>query len=212
MLDHNLAEWVKKTILTKQGVAGSSLNTDNTIVIQRDSFQPIHVAAISSSHVSADTICAIQREHNVNFIVNIKKDGIFEGSIYNTLFGRCGIGGMGDLLRCLREEDPTRYLNPEASFILRGLHQHSNVEQILRVAGNIYEARLNTRKTVRILSINDYDITVESVREALRQAQDFHVILKSNPNGRITEEAVVAANASKKPILKWRQLLGYLAQ
>jgi hypothetical protein len=210
MLDINLAQWAAKAIKAKDGVSDVRIVENNILTIERDSLPSFNVAAISTSFVDQNQFRQIMSLGNIDFLLNISKEGTFDGGIYAFTLGRCGLGGMGDLLRCLSEDSPRNYIDKEASFILRGLQQHSKVERVNRIRRNIYEIQLHSQKLVKVIAINDYDITAESIRNALQSDIKFNVIVKSNPNGRITNEAYAASKASEIPVLKWGQLLGYL--
>jgi len=58
------------------------------------------------------------------------------------------------------------------------------------------------------LLLNEYELSADHVRTAWDRYGTFNAILKTNPNGRITEAAIAAANSMGATIYMWGQLLG----
>ena len=63
-----------------------------------------------------------------------------QGIISGLLLMGFGIGGFGDIMRAINNENLTEYQNPETKFIMEGLKQHTNIYNIIKYTrGQGYE-------------------------------------------------------------------------
>jgi hypothetical protein len=95
-------------------------------------------------------------------------------------------------------------------FITRGLEQHDKVLKVRRLDNKRYEISRIALETVVIIALNDYDLGVESIRNAVSEFEKFDAVLKSNPNGSITSSALKLADSREIKTFKWGELMGKL--
>ena len=65
---------------------------------------------------------------------------------------------------------------------------------------------------MKVTLLYEYELTAEHVRTAREEYGDFAVIVKTNPNGGVTENAREVGKGLGIEILKWGQFLGRLNQ
>jgi len=148
---------------------------------------------------------------NPDFILHAVKEPIihegvigFMDSIHKVL------GGYSELFGVIRQGNNWPYWSSETRFIMRGLEQHTKVTNITRLDKKRYRISRRGLDDVVIVSIDDYDLSIESVRSAVDKYRSFDAVFKSNPNGRISTEAVQLAASLGIKVLTWRELLGKL--
>jgi hypothetical protein len=192
----------------------TNINYDSSndwLIVNRKRGISFYLGVMSQKIINLSDIHENCLKRGLNFLVNIPKEPYVHGNVLETLkLKEISFGGIGDLFRYINQEDNYPYVNPEVAFILRGISQHTEVSNIKRLDSRRYEIERYSHKTVIILALNDYDLSVESVRTGKELYKDFNVILSSNPNARVTSEALYLAKDLKIRILKFGQLLGYL--
>lgn len=185
---------------------------NNLSEITRKKGLPFKVFTISLEDVDYNTIEEIVNIYNdLNIIVNIKKGYKINGDAINFLHSKnVSFGGMGDLMRFSSQEDNSLTIDKEYDYISRGLRQHQQVESFERLDNKRVNIQRHSLSDVIAIMINDYEVSVESVRTAKDIYRDFKVIVKTNPNGRITTEAKLVAKSLKIEICTWGDFLGKL--
>jgi hypothetical protein len=117
---------------------------------------------------------------------------------------------MGDLMRFTQEKSNSLYVDKEYAFVKRGLKQHKKVLDLERLDNKrILIKRLKMKDVIAVMN-NDYDLGVESVRNTQEKFIDFKVLLSTNPNARITEDAEALARNLGIYICSWGKFLGKL--
>lgn len=208
---NNVQNWLIESIKKHDQVLSVNVETDNVINIQRREGIPLKVAAISLKVTSSTTVIDVVKEHSFEFLLNIPKDAYTIGEIFEYLDSKqISYGGLGDLYRILSENENWPYQQPEVSFIMRGLEQHSKVSSIKRLDDRRYSITRKNLPAVIVVALNDYDFNTESVRNGKQVYKTFDGILASNPNVRITGGAESVAETLGVKIYTWRQLLGAL--
>ena len=205
-----IVNWCQENVSKNDSVESIEIIDDNHVEIRCQNSEVYNVAVISESYITMDLIEKVIKD-NTQFLFNIKKEPLIEGEVLAYAeVKRFGIGGFGDIMRAINNENLTEYQNPETKFIMEGLKQHTNVYSIIRLDNRRYKVIKIGFKEDTILALNNYDLTAEKVREAKSKYRTFDVILASNPNARISSIANDVAKELGLKILTWRQLLGRL--
>lgn len=205
-----IVNWCHEKVSSNDNVESIEIIDDNHVEIRCQNSEVYNVAVISESYITMDLIEKVIKD-NTQFLFNIKKEPLIEGEVLAYAeVKRFGIGGFGDIMRAINNENLTEYQNPETKFIMEGLKQHTNVYSIIRLDNRRYKVIKIGFKEDTILALNNYDLTAEKVREAKSKYRTFDVILASNPNARISSIANDVAKELGLKILTWRQLLGRL--
>ena len=203
-----IVNWCQEKVSSNDNVESIEIIDDNHVEIRCQNSEVYNVAVISESYITMDLIEKVIKD-NTQFLFNIKKEPLIEGEVLAYAeVKRFGIGGFGDIMRAINNENLTEYQNPETKFIMEGLKQHTNVYSIIRLDNRRYKVIKIGFKEDTILALNNYDLTAEKVREAKSKYRTFDVILASNPNARISSIANDVAKELGLKILNWRQLLG----
>lgn len=208
--------WSKQFLIEKLQKFGSiqEINSvgENLVKITRKKGIDFIGFTMSMEKIDYQTIKEIcDSNSKLNFITNIKKQYCISSEALTYLEGKnISFGGLGDFMRFCNKDDNELIEDKEFSFVSRGLRQHIRVTNYKRLDNRrIKISRLGLPDVIGIM-INDYDISIESVRSAKDLYDDFKVIIKTNPNGKITSEAEEVANHLKIEICKWGDFLGKL--
>lgn len=146
-----------------------------------------------------------------DFFLNIKKDAHIAGelltlaSLYNF-----AIGDLSDLYRALKEKEISNYINPNISYIIRGLEQHSRVEDFSRLDNRRFRIKRKGLDDVTIIALDNYDLTADIVRSAIEKYGKFDAIFTSNPNCQRAKSCEIVAADAELKILSWGELMGEL--
>jgi hypothetical protein len=121
-----------------------------------------------------------------------------------------GWGGIGELFRAVDSEEDSDIQKKEYEFVERGLSQHDKVTKLIRVFDRVFEVHRSKFDPITVVLINEYELTAEHVRHAKATYGHFDAILKTNPNGRTTENARETAEKMSAEIFGWGEFLGRL--
>lgn len=101
-------------------------------------------------------------------------------------------------------------MNKEYGFVERGLQQHTEVTNLIRLYDRKYVVKRRRHNDVAVVLLNEYDLTADHVRTARERYGEFSDVLMTNPNGRASSAAELAAESMGAIIFKWGQFLGRL--
>lgn len=204
-------DWAQRKIVEHDQVLSAELISPNLISVKDKKGHDYRVATMDRASIDSKDLEKLLDTENVDFILNVSKEPYITGEALEFAENHdFAIGGVGDLYRALSDHNLSAYVNPEVSFILRGLRQHTRVAQVIRLDSRRYQIERFGLPTVVVLALNDYELTAESVRSAIDRFQPFDAILKSNPNGGLTEMSKIVARAAGVKILRWGELMGDL--
>ena len=166
---------------------------------------------MSLESIDSEDLKQLLGDEKVDFVLNVSREPYISAKALRfSNDNNFGIGGLGDLMRALRDHNLCNYVNPEVAFILRGLRQHTRVQNVTRMDNRRYNIERYDLPSVIIVALNDYDLTAESVRGAIDYFPKFKAILTSNPNCRRSKSSIIAASSAGIKILSWGEVLGYL--
>lgn len=187
------------------------LVSSNFLTVIHQDVGNINLATMSVSRIDENELNGLLNGSDVDFVLNVSREPyITQGALQLAEQGRFSIGGLGDAMRALRDGDTATYLNPEISFILQGLRQHSRVSSVVRLDNRRFETERHGLDSVKIIALDEYELTAEAVRNAIDSFPEFDAILKSNPNGGIADNSFSVASSAGIEIFRWGELLGAL--
>lgn len=205
--------WVAEKIKTHNAVQSVEVISHHAIRVVRKNGTTVVVGTIARERVTKDTIQPLLDAHpGMCFIVNVPKTGVFDGSSLRYAKGRnAGLGALGDLLRALGMTNVAAHVNPKTQWVEQGLTQHSRVTSFERLDDNRYLIRRRDRADVTVVFLNEYEMSAAAVRSAIANYSLFNAIVKTNPNGSVSDQAHDAAKAAGRRIIsKWGEFLGEL--
>ncbi|MCY0967969.1 hypothetical protein [Chryseobacterium wangxinyae] len=181
------------------------------LFITRDDYYKLQIIAIDDSFIDKNKVAELIQGEEVNYILTTDKNCFITGDVFEYLNNeKIVIGDFGDIFRILKKHQFFPYLNPTIKFVTQGLQQHDKVKDIVRLSKSTFLIERIIYEPVKILVLEDYNISIQSVRGAIEMFDKFDCILKFNPNGGIADNAYNLANEKKFKILKWGELLGEL--
>lgn len=210
--DNRSEDFLKNKLKDFDSAQEISSVSQNLINIKRKKGVEFSAFTMSLINIDYNTVKEICGSHpNISFIVNIKKQYNLSGEAMKYLSSRrISFGGLGDFMRFCNQKDNNEIEDKDFTFVARGLRQHDKVSSVERIDNRRLRInRIGLPEVVAIM-INDYDITAESVRSAKDLYRDFRVVIKTNPNGQITNEAENVAASLNVDICKWGIFLGKL--
>jgi len=205
-----MSQWIRDKLKGQSEVLEATLISPSVIEVQAKVVSG-KIQCIPKRSINEDDVRTAVEELNCNYIIHIKKTSVIHGSglSYCQKHG-VGIGSLGCALRAISAADFSLNHDKEADFILRGLNQHTAVRSVERVTNRIYGIDRSRHRSLRVMAINDYDITADSVRNHIANHGRCDLILSSNPYARESSEADFAAKQLNTEILTWAQLLAKL--
>lgn len=207
--------WSTKFMIDK--IDSHNINTIKQIEINfseiiRKEGLPFNVFTISLDSIELSLVKKITDKYsNLEIIVNIKKEYKINADALTFLHSKnISFGGLGDLSRFAGQKDNAITIDKEYDYISRGLRQHRKVKSFERLDNKRLLIHRYLLKDVTAIFINDYEVSIESVRSSIDVYQNFQIIVKTNPNGRITNEANNLAKSLNIEICSWGDFLGKL--
>jgi len=208
--DNWAASWACDKLISHDQILGVEPVEDHLIKMNvKDHEQEVLVATMSERKVYLANVPDVCRNSRIDFLLNIPKNAYFDGGLLsyaeNTPFG---VGGLGDLYTAANEKEFLEYLPKETRFILRGLRQHTAVSSVSRDNNRLYIVDRFGKDPLRVLALNEYDLTADTIRSGIDLYGNCDFVLASNPNCRLSGAAQDAARSAGIGVLMWRQLLG----
>jgi hypothetical protein len=207
--------WVATKITQLTDVIGSTVTTPFTFRVERKDRPPFEVLVLSYPQVT-DTVLnpLLAAAPHVSFVVNVPKDGVWtQSGIAVAGHHQCAFGGIAELMSAIHHklDDVSEFVKKENAFVERGLLQHDSVSHFDQEYDRVYMVHRLGMKSLRVVLLNEYELTAEHVRTARTKYGPFHIVLMTNPNGTSTKDAKEAAKGMQIAILPWRQFLGRLS-
>lgn len=205
------ASWCKGKLKDIEEVISIEVVGSNFLSVMHSETGKLHIATMSKTRIDADELDSLINGAPVDFVLNVSKEPYMtRDALQKSDDEGFSIGGLGDAMRALRDGNMAFYVNPEIGFILQGLKQHTRVSSVTRLDNRRFSINRHGLPTVCVLALNEYELTAESVRNAIDAFPKFDAILKSNPNGVISPKSISAALSGGIKIYKWGELLGAL--
>lgn len=202
--------WITDKLKSERKIRSIKIQ-DQILIITREDDAELQIIAIDDNYIDKDKVAELIQGKAVNYILTTDKNCFIAGNVFEFLNDKkIVVGDFGDIFRVLKQHRFFPYLNPTIKFVTQGLKQHDKVKKIVRLNKSTFLIERIIYEPVKILVLDDYNISIQSVRDAIDKFDKFDCILKSNPNGGIAENAYNLANEKKFKILKWGELLGEL--
>jgi hypothetical protein len=189
------AGWVSKVLSEQPDIAKATQLSPNLVDVERTE-QPGFLLGVTSVQLVTSEVVGpfFEGDLRPSFVVNIPKEGVWTGGAIEALRANSiAFGGMGDLHRAVREDDPRDYVFKEYAYVERRIRQHRRVTNIDRLYDRVWRVHRASRNTLDVAISNAYDLTADEVRTAHVRYAPFDLLFHTNIMGRITEEAHVAA-------------------
>lgn len=200
--------WCKEKLKSHDKIKSIEVLASNLISVTHIEFGSVIIATMSLAKISKTKLQEVIGEQKIDFVLNVSKEPYITAKALKYAHDSgFSIGGLGDAMRALRDGNLHNYISPEIKFILRGLRQHSKVNNIARLDNRRFQIERHGLPTVTILTLNEYELTADAVRNAIDQFPQFTAILKSNPNGRILDSSISVADHAEIKIYTWGELL-----
>jgi hypothetical protein len=206
------AKWVAERIAKHDNVKSVEVVSPNEIHVERKTGGSVNIATMSADRVDEEAVTALLMDkENIDFVVNIPKASYIVGNTFALAEERnFAFGGLGDLFGALGSESLRTYVNKEFEFVLRSLRQHTVVSEVTRLDDRRLLVQRKGLEPVTVLVLNDYELTADHVRNGIERYGQFQAIVRSNPNGRVTSAATMAADESGIRIFSWSEFFGQL--
>jgi hypothetical protein len=198
-----------------RGTSSYGLGTSpHTFRVDRPDLPSFEVLVFSSVSVTDDVLAPLlSSSPNVSIAVNVPKNAKWSRSGIATAAERnVAFGGMGDLMSAIGHKlwDIREFQKKENEFVERILRQHTSVSRIEQEADRAYRIFRTNGAALRIVLLNEYELTGDRVRAAVDEYGAFDIVLMTNPSGSATSDARSVSRELKIPLLTSRQLLGRL--
>ncbi len=210
-MDHG---FIDKALSEIQEVSNLTWESDNLLRITRRSKTDFLAGVLWEKRlVKLDDVTSLL-DSDVSVITNIPSSGLWSGDAIHACENRSVAWGRFGVLQSsiANYDDPSEHRDKQVYFAARGIQQHSRVVSFEFIFDKLFLAKLNNGKEVRIALVQAYDLTAEDLRDAHDKIGKFDVALKNNPNGRITPDSYDAAESMGVKVLKFGDLLGFLAR
>ena len=208
--------WVADKIKDLTDVDKVDISGQHLLVVSR-TLTPTFKAAVISKNVveAADIQSLFEAYDEIDIVVNVPSQARWSrGAVRLCLDAGIAFGGMSALTSAIDKhiKNVRTYPGKELDFVEGGLRQYSRVSEFIRDDERSYRVERRGLPAIRVVVLNDYELTGEQVRAARHRYGTFDAILMNNPNGEATKTAVQIGRELKIAILHWRQFLGWLNQ
>lgn len=207
--------WMAEQIKKMREVINAEVTGPYTFRVDRPDLPSFEVLVFSSTSVTDDVLGPLLSSFPyVSIAVNVPKNAKWAKSGIAMVTERnVAFGGMGDLMSaiCHKFQDIRQFKKKENEFVERILRQHTDVSQIEQEADRVYQIFRTSGAPLRIVLLNEYELTGDRVRAAVDEYGAFDIVLMTNPSGSATTDARNVSKELKIPLLTSRQLLGRLS-
>lgn len=188
-------------------------NTVQLQIIGLDDY--VHVLVLSMRELELSNMPKEIHSSDVHFLVNIPKNAVFKQDLLEFAeVNEFGIGGVSDFYSAANQAKDLGhfkyYVHREVEVIIRALSQHTVVSNISRINNRMYRIERHSKATVKVLALNEYDLTIDALRTGVQRYGKPDYVLTSNPNCRDTSLAKSVASDMGIRILSFSQLMGVL--
>jgi uncharacterized circularly permuted ATP-grasp superfamily protein len=205
--------WVSERLTERQTAERVEIVEPQILKVFRKDKPAFLVATMSEPRVEVESLRhLLDGSHNISFVANIMRESIWTNSAIDFAARKgAAFGGMGDLLSATDSMPVvSNFIRKEFAFVERGLRQHTRVQSFERTYDRVYIVKRSPLPDLTVALLHEYDLLADHVRTARERYGHFGVILKTRPNGEVTENAYEAARFMGVEILKWGEFLGRL--
>jgi hypothetical protein len=205
-------DWVIPKLLENDSVDGALPLKDIFVEIHSKKGQTLVAAVIPDRLVTRESVLqALSHEVMPDILVTIPIATVWTGAAINCAReNELGWGGMGELRHAIDSDDVSSIQKKEYDFVERGLGQHDKVSHLERLYDRVYVVHRTNYDPITVTLINEYELTADHIRHARDTYGRFDAVLKTNPNGNTTSNAIEVAEQLSIGIYKWGEFLGRL--
>ncbi len=208
------AEWVKEKYKDTENAAFEVEGTNVVIVRYRGGPEKRFATTSLSSLDVGEVEELLAETGDVHAIINIKNKPNLSKELIDYLeTGGIPFGGMADFTELISIDlaDFSSYVNKEIRFIFTGLEQHDKVVHVERLDHNrLLLKRVGMLKDCIVYNCNEYDITADVIRQIISKRVELDAILFSNPNHKVSSQALTVIGSKALKTFSWADLLGAL--
>lgn len=185
----------------KELVERVEIVTPYSFIAHSRQHSPARIGVLSSGAVTAEDVHRVlEVDPSVEFVVNIPKAAIWQGSAIQILEDAgMAFGPLGHLMKAIsgrRNSEPLNdFVHPETSYFRTILSQHSNLYRLVRVTDLIYEFQRKNGPPLLVAGLNEYELAGSTIRAAVAQHGNVSVIFATNPNAWPTSDAYEVAES-----------------
>lgn len=190
--------WLARNLLKHDEVATAERIGPGLVSVKRKtpSRPSAIVGVVAVKRVTVDDVDPFLVSGNrPDIIINVPNNALWDGSAIELLESEgIAFGKMYDLYRGLNQEgELSQYQNPEFFFTERIFDQNDHVAYRERVSDRAYRLSMMNGEVIVVVLSQDYEVTADTVRTSYSDHKPFDILLKTNPYGRISTEAVNVA-------------------
>ena len=202
-------KWIVSKLEDHDQVSGIEVIGNQVIKIVRRRYMPFNSILLDHEIVYPSTfIVEINKDVCFEFVMSLRRDTVWTGeAITAASHHGLGWGGLGDLMSAINEEIVSGFQRREYSFVERGLCQHTKVLNVERVNNRILIIHRDGLPCIRVVLINEYDLTTEHLRHHREIFGAFDEVLATNPNCRLTSTAEKTAELMGVKVYSWGQFM-----
>jgi len=204
--------WVAGNLREAGSVSKVEVLSEQVVRVSRNRFSPFVAGIVSAARVEPDVVKPLVNvEFGVEIIANVPKESFWTGGALRLAHSNnIATGGYGDLLRVIGTENVRDSRPKETKFIERGLRQHNRISDFEQIHDRLFRISRNGLPDLTVAMLNEYELTADRLRIARDRYGQFSLAVITNPNGRATSAAEVAAQNMGVKILKWGPFLSRL--
>ena len=194
-MNKDTTNWIASKLSDHDQVSKIEIIESQAIKIVRRRYTPFNSILLDKEVVHPsmfiDKLC---NDVCFEFVMSLRKDTVWTGdAILAARRHGLGWGGLGELMSAINDEVVGGFQSKDFSFVERILSQHSKVLRIEFVNNRIFLVYRADLPCIRLVLINEYDLTVEHLRHHRRIYGKFDEVLATNPNCRLTSTADTVA-------------------
>lgn len=205
-------DWAAKQLMEHSEVVATEPRGDWFIDIERKKHESFCTAVLSQPKVIAESLeNMLSFNVEIQFVTNIPSNGIWKGDAITFAHDNdLGWGGFGDLMSAINQEFVNGFQRKEYAFFEKGVKQHTKVQSYKRIFDRVFQISRQDLPDIKVALVFEYELTAEHVRSTIEKYGEFSLIVKTNPNGNTTGNALEVARGLGIEILKWGEFLGRL--
>jgi hypothetical protein len=202
-------DWVVSKLKNHDEVSEIVVVGNQVIRVIRQQYYPFDSVLLDCETVEPDSFAdLIDGSPRKEFVMSLRKHAVWTGAAIGAAGCRgVGWGGLGDLMSAINDEDIGRFQRREFVFVERGLRQHTKVAGWERINNRVYLVHRMELPSIRLVLINEYDLTTDVVRFYRDVYGEFDEVLSTNPNARMTTGAMEAAKHLKVVVFSWGKFM-----
>ena len=184
-------EWIVSKLEGHNQVSGIEVIGDRAIRIVRRKYAPFSSILLDQEVVHPSTVIGeIDDDVCFELVMSLRTDTVWTGKAISAARQlRLGWGGLGDLMSAINDENVAVFQRSEFSFVERVLCQHTTVLGVERVNNRVLLVYRDCLPCIRVILINEYDLTTDHLRHHRAVFGAFDEVLATNPNCRLTSTA-----------------------